>query len=74
VNAKVGSMGDENANGSLLWKSFCSPRTIEANYLFGAMSSNARLYQGAGIKKSNEAGKNLPRKPWTNRLREYSGN
>ena len=28
-----------------------APRTIEANYFFGAMLSNGRLYQGAGIKK-----------------------
>ena len=39
------------------------PHTIEVNYLFGAMLPKARLYQGAGIKKSNEAGENLPRKP-----------
>jgi hypothetical protein len=42
---------------------FALPRTIEVNYLFGAMLPKARLYQGACIKKSNEAGFRLPRKP-----------
>ena len=33
---------------------FASPRTIEVNYLFGAMLPKTRLYQGAGIKTRNQ--------------------
>ena len=65
MSIKPVTIGDQNANGLLIWESFCYPRTIEVNYLFGAMLPKPRLYQGAGIKKSNEAGENLPRELWS---------